>query len=533
MTMSLRESLAYSPVELKFGTSGRRGLTSELTQLEIYLNVLAELDFLLALGSAHGGINPGDEIFFAYDLRPSSIGFMLECGGRGELAQAVVAAILGVGLKPVNLGAVPTPALAAYALDRHKASIMITGSHIPFDRNGYKLNTVKGELLKSHEALISPHTLFRRRIIYDQPAAESPFNEHGMFRDGHRDLPVVNSTASEAYIARLTGVFPEALSGTRLLYYEHSSVGRDLIPALLERLGAQVVRRERSEIFVPIDTESLGQEQLDLIQDLLTVEQFTGEHFDAVISCDGDADRPLLLAVDKGKIEFISGDLVGMLAAEYLQPDAIVVPISCNPAIDDSSLKNHLRPKTKIGSPFVIAGMQEAVIARGRRVCGWEANGGFLLGTDFKLNGMVLRSLPTRDAALPIVAALLLSKQKRLSLKSTVGLLPRRFGATALIKNFPRRTGLALIAELSPSKDRDESQVLFELRRRFVPALLEDIESANFTDGVRIYGGESDIIHFRPSGNADEFRIYAVSDSVGKAQGLASMAERFLLQNYR
>ena len=32
---------------------------------------------------------------------------------------------------------------------------MVTGSHIPFDRNGYKLNTARGELLKQQEAPIN------------------------------------------------------------------------------------------------------------------------------------------------------------------------------------------------------------------------------------------------------------------------------------------------------------------------------------------------------------------------------------------
>ena len=42
--ISLREKLDYEPVPLKFGTSGRRGLVADLTQLEVYLNALAELE---------------------------------------------------------------------------------------------------------------------------------------------------------------------------------------------------------------------------------------------------------------------------------------------------------------------------------------------------------------------------------------------------------------------------------------------------------------------------------------------------------
>ena len=55
--------------------------------------------------------------------------------------------------RSVNCGRIPSPALTAYALGLGKGSLMITGSHIQFNRNGYKLNTSQGELLKHHEAL--------------------------------------------------------------------------------------------------------------------------------------------------------------------------------------------------------------------------------------------------------------------------------------------------------------------------------------------------------------------------------------------
>ena len=45
--------------------------------------------------------------------------------------------------------------------------------------------------------------------------------------------------------------------------------------------------------------------------------------------------------------------------------DAVVVPISCNDAIDRGPLAAVLEPKTRIGSPFVISGV-EAALANGR-----------------------------------------------------------------------------------------------------------------------------------------------------------------------
>ena len=77
----------------------------------------------------------------------------------------------------------------------------------------------------------------------------------------------------------------------------------------------------------------------------------------AVVSTDGDSDRPLVLGVDPltAQVHFFGGDLVGMAVAEYLRADAVVVPISCNDAIDRGNLAPVVEPKTRIGSPFVLS----------------------------------------------------------------------------------------------------------------------------------------------------------------------------------
>src|ERR1700689_2945718 len=157
-TDSLRSRLNYEPVELGFGTSGRRGKVVDLTHLEVYLNALAELEYLQSLPVAEGGIQRGDPFYFAFDLRPSS----------GELAQAIVAAIVDAGMKVVNLGPIPTPALAAFALSRKQGSMMVTGSHIPFDRNGYKTYSSRGELLKEQEVPINEQVRQVRERLYEQ-----------------------------------------------------------------------------------------------------------------------------------------------------------------------------------------------------------------------------------------------------------------------------------------------------------------------------------------------------------------------------
>jgi len=223
--VTLQKSLNYKPQVLNFGTSGRRGDVVHLTQLEIYINALAELEYLLSLSASEGGIQRGEEFFFAYDLRPSSSMFDKQLGGRGEIAQAIVQAITDAGMKPVNLGQIPTPALTYYALQQGKGSIMVTGSHIPFERNGYKVNTAKGEILKKDEVPINNIVETVRKRIYNQPLSKSLFNKKGMFTRGHKKLPPETDAARRAYIERYTHFFNGCnLAGKRLVVYQHSAV---------------------------------------------------------------------------------------------------------------------------------------------------------------------------------------------------------------------------------------------------------------------------------------------------------------------
>jgi phosphomannomutase len=523
-TDSLRSRLNYEPQELGFGTSGRRGKVVDLTQLEVYLNALAEMEYLQSLPLSEGGIQQGDPFYFAYDLRPSSSEFVNQEQGRGQIAQAIAAAIVDAGMKAVNLGRIPTPALASYALSRGKGSIMVTGSHIPFDRNGYKTNSSLGELLKEQEAPINERVRLVRKRLYEQPGDQSRFDQRGMLKSGHQALPEEQGEARAAYIDRFTRFFAGAsLQGKRILVYQHSAVGRDLLVEILEQLNAEVVKGGRSETFVPIDTENIDAAQLAVMQTLADEAAGSGP-LHAVVSTDGDSDRPLVLGVDSktGRVQFFGGDLVGMVVASYLQADAVVVPISCNDAIDRGPLAPVVEPKTRIGSPFVIAGMEAALAKGKKRVCGWEPNGGFLTGSPISRNGAILSPLLTRDAGLPILGVLFAAEQSGLSLIDLFSRLPRRFSRAALLKQFPRATALKIVGRFSPPAEAQEIQK--DLAQFFTPALgFAGIDRVDYTDGVRILFANGEVAHVRPSGNADELRIYAVADTQSRADAMAAM----------
>lgn len=547
---SLLARLDHQPVPLAFGTSGRRGLLRDLTQLEIFINARAELEYLKQLPVSDGGIVSGDEVFFAADLRPSSTA--RDADGRGELAQAIETAIRVSGLVPRYMGQIPTPALTAYALSEGKASIMVTGSHIPFDRNGYKTNTSRGELMKSHEALITARVAELRAEVYAQLFEDALFDASGNLKTGSGPLPSPGTAAREAYVQRYLDFFgPQLLKGFRLVVYQHSAVGRDLLPEILEGLGAEVITSGRSDTFVPIDTENVDDACMATIQHLLDEAMQAHGRIHALLSTDGDSDRPLVIGVDPttGKARFFGGDLVGMVTADFLGAEAVVVPISCNDAIDRGPLKSRLRPKTRIGSPFVIEGMEAAIREGARAVCGWEANGGFLVATPLTRLGRSLAPLATRDAVLPMIAVLAAAREREMQLNDLFDTLPPRFSRAALLKNFPRAVSLSIIAALSPAAlngpeirfladdvvcggaplSQAEKVELETIRGRlgqfFTPSQgFGKIAALNYTDGLRIYFENGDVAHIRPSGNADELRAYAVSDTQERANAIAAFA---------
>jgi len=252
---SLRASLNYEPKELKFGTSGRRGPVVDLTQLEIYINATAELEYLQSLPREQGGIVKGEEFYFACDLRPSSTKYDADHQGRGELAQAIERAIVDAGMKPVNLGAICTPALTFYALQHGRGSIMVTGSHIPFDRNGYKTNSSKGELLKKDEAPITERVAVVRDRLYKQEFDQSIFAANGLFKAGHQELTPAIDDGRALYMKRYTDFFSgRHLSGKRIVVYQHSAVARDMLVDILRQFDADVIPAGRSDTSVPIDT---------------------------------------------------------------------------------------------------------------------------------------------------------------------------------------------------------------------------------------------------------------------------------------
>lgn len=461
-------------MSLKFGTSGLRGLSVDLEGPATALYATAFARHLLAAGIAR----PGDEILIGRDFRASS----------PAISAIAIAALRRAGLAPRDCGTLPTPALALLGLARKAACLMVTGSHIPADRNGIKFYRPDGEIDKADEAAIT--------------AAAAAIQAEGIVLDAAQETSDdLHETAMALYRTRNRSLLPDnSLSGLRVGVYQHSTVARDLFMGMLAHYGADVVALGRSQTFIPVDTEAVSPETITLLQDWAVKH---GLH--AIVSADGDGDRPLV-ADETGMP--VRGDLIGLIACRFLGATAIATPVTSNSGIEAAVDGSVLR--TRVGSPFVIAAMNDAVGAGERAVAGFEANGGTLTATPFAVNGHTLAALPTRDSLMPILAVLALaaSEEKPLSTVASSFALPA--AASDRLENFPVETSAALMAELRSGP----GPLAAFLAPIGVPRTVSDI------DGLRVTLEDKSIIHFRPSGNAPEMRCYVEAADESAATNL-------------
>ena len=474
----MNDSIAKSNVA--FGTSGARGLVVDMTDLVCYSYTQAFLRYL----QASNQWQQGQAVLIGGDLRPSTPRIMAAC------AKACV----DFGSPVINAGHVPSPAVALHGFKNKLPSLMVTGSHIPDDRNGIKFNTPTGEILKADEQGISSQAI-------DVPAAE--FDAHGMLNTPF-SLPEVEPAVRAQYIERYSNFFNGTLIGQTVGVYQHSAVGRDIVVDILQALGAQTIALGRSETFIPVDTEAIRP------KDVVLAKQWANEHaLDAIVSTDGDSDRPL---VSDEHGEWLRGDVLGILCAEFLNCTDVVTPVSSNSALEKSNLFNST-VRTRIGSPYVIEGMKQLLAEHKPFVAGYEANGGFLLASAAHRHGKILSELPTRDAAIVMLCVLAMAKEKQVSVSQLPKQLPARFTVSDRIKNFPTEVSMTQLKKLSP----DDADAQRALLTNMFGHISGEVVAVNQTDGLRMSFANDEIIHLRPSGNAPELRCYTEATSTERA----------------
>jgi phosphomannomutase len=353
-------------------------------------------------------------------------------------------------------------------------AIMMTGSHIPHDRNGFKFYCPHGEITKIEERqILETDVAFSRTIA--------------------RPELLASKEAVERYASRYQHFLNASpLADKRISIYDAQQCRERYLPCDFPGIGGRGGAIGAHDDFVPVDTEVLSKN--DEQRALSWIRQYD---LDALFSTDGDGNKPML-ADEQG--DWLKGDWLGLLCCQYLGIQSLTMPLNCNSAVEQSSIVTQV-VRIRIGSPYVLEAMEHLA----GKVAGFEANRGFMLGNAIDDENRHLAARPTRDALLPALATLSLTREKGLS--AALIKLPSRFTHSNRIK-----------ANSAAFMQKAISEPLWLLE---VLGLAADMRvDIDLTDGIRIQLADHNIIHLPASANAPELRCYAEAGSQQEAKKL-------------
>ncbi len=265
-----------------FGTDGIRGVVNETLDAPLAYRIGQ------AAAIAFGEAGEQKPLFvMGQDTRISS----------DLLAGALTAGICACGGNVMNLGVIPTPAVAFLTVrNRACAGVVISASHNPFEHNGIKLFSGAG--FKLSDELESR---IEELVLSNSPLPVKTHGEVGRC--------VVGKGQKERYLDHLAGTVPERLGGLRVLFDcangASSATARDLFTRF--DLETDFIHDTPNGVNI---NDGCGSTHLESLS-----EAVVSGGFDIGIAFDGDADR--CLAVDELGRE-IDGDKIMAICASAM-----------------------------------------------------------------------------------------------------------------------------------------------------------------------------------------------------------------------
>ena len=316
-----------------FGTDGVRG------EAGAFLTAHLAMRTAMAAGIYFKQSSRTKRILVGKDTRRS--GYMIE--------NAIVSGLTAVGYDVVQIGPMPTPAIAFLTENmRCDAGIMISASHNAFEDNGIKLFDAHGNKF-SEEGEAQIEAIYRD----DEQIAKAQVTGKAM-GSAKRIDDVIGR-----YIVQLKNSFPRALSlqGVRIVLDTANGAAYKVGPTVLEELGAEVIVLHHEPDGFNIN-EGCGALHPKDVQK--AVKKYRA---DIGFALDGDADR--LVVIDE-KGEVVDGDqLLGSLGLfmhkeGLLKGDGIVATVMSNQALEDALKAAGLKLyRCGVGDKYVLETMRE------------------------------------------------------------------------------------------------------------------------------------------------------------------------------
>ena len=352
----------------RFGTDGVRGVAN------------AELspELVLAIGRATARKLLATSFVVGRDTRRS-----------GPMLQAALSAgLAGEGADVIDVGILPTPAIAWLSADRDIPGAVISASHNPFADNGIKLFARGGTKLS-----VETETAIEEELdqVLD-PGIRGPRSPEG-FGVGR---VVSEPGAADAYLAHLVSLLKgRRLDGRRLVVDGANGAAAEIAAGLYEEVGAEVVaigcEPDGSNI-----NSGCGSTHTD------TLAAAVVEHgADLGLALDGDADR--LLAVDAAGATIGGDELLALFTVDLaergqLAGNTVVVTVMTNLGFKLAMEHRGITVKeTPVGDRHVLAALDADGLALGGEQSGHIIFRRMATTGDGLLTGLILADLMVRS----------------------------------------------------------------------------------------------------------------------------------------
>jgi phosphoglucosamine mutase len=312
-----------------FGTDGIRGLTNKVpmtAEVAMRVGMAAGAHFLRG-GHKH-------RVVIGKDTRLS--GYMLE--------NALVAGFTSVGMDVVQVGPMPTPAVAMLTQSmRADLGVMISASHNPFHDNGIKLFGPDGYKLSDADEMQI------EALLEAAPALAEP---------AHIGRAKRIEDARGRYIHAVKQSLPGSvrLDGLKLVLDCANGAAYNSAPTVFWELGADVIA---------IGVEPNGtniNDRCGSTAPALLQETVVASGADIGVALDGDADR-LIVVDEKGSI--VDGDqIMALIGASWarqgrLKGGGVVATVMSNLGLERFLEGEGLRlERTKVGDRYVLERMK-------------------------------------------------------------------------------------------------------------------------------------------------------------------------------
>ena len=311
-----------------FGTDGVRGEAGTFLSAEVAMKIA------MAAGIYLKSTAITNKILVGKDTRRS--GYMIE--------NAIVSGLTAVGYDVVEVGPMPTPAIAFITENmRCDAGIMISASHNSYEDNGIKFFDAQGNKFSIDVEQKIEDIYFDNEKLQDAQVTARKIGKAKRIDD------VIGR-----YIVQLKNSFPVhmTLQGMRIVLDTANGAAYKVGPTVLEELGADVIVLHNKPDGFNINEGCGALHTKDLKESVIKYRADLG------VALDGDADR--LVVVDE-KGEVIYGDLLlGALGAylhdqKTLKGGGIVATVMSNQGLDDyMALKGLKLFRSNVGDKHVL-----------------------------------------------------------------------------------------------------------------------------------------------------------------------------------